>query len=82
MEEEKSSTEEIMTGKEIKYERDENGVMRYASRIWIPSIQELKDEILHEAHSLRYSIHLGGTKMYRNLREYYWWPNMKKDVAE
>ena len=56
--------------------------MRYSYRIWVPNVQELKDEIMYEAYSLRYSIHPGSTKMYRDLKEYYWWPNMKKDVAE
>ncbi|KAL0444212.1 UNVERIFIED_CONTAM: hypothetical protein Slati_2143900 [Sesamum latifolium] len=27
-------------------------------------------------------MHPGSTKMYRDLRPYYWWPTMKKDVAE
>jgi len=37
---------------------------------------------LEEAHNTRYSVHPGGTKMYRDLRQYFWWNNMKKDVAE
>ncbi|GJT81069.1 putative reverse transcriptase domain-containing protein [Tanacetum coccineum] len=32
-----------------------------------------------EAHA--YSIHLGADKMYYDLRDMYWWPSMKKDVA-
>ncbi|KAK4389749.1 Transposon Ty3-I Gag-Pol polyprotein [Sesamum angolense] len=28
------------------------------------------------------SMHPSSTKMYRDLRSYYWWPTMKKDVAE
>ncbi|KAL8091387.1 hypothetical protein AgCh_033846 [Apium graveolens] len=71
-----------MTGKEIHTERDDKGIMRYSYRIWVPNVQELKDEILDESHSSRYFIHPGSTKMYRDLKEYYWWPNMKRDVAE
>ena len=71
-----------MTGEEIKTDKDDNGIMRYSYRIWVPNVQELKDEILYESHNSRYSIHPGSTKMYRDLKEYYWWPNMKKDVAE
>ncbi|KAL8091420.1 hypothetical protein AgCh_033874 [Apium graveolens] len=63
-------------------EKDDKGIMRYSYRIWVPNVQELKDEILDESHSLRYSIHSGSTKMYRDLKEYYWWPNMKREVAE
>ena len=43
---------------------------------------ELRKQILEEAHNTRYSVHPGGTKMYRDLRQYFWWNNMKKDVAE
>ena len=71
-----------ITGEERKCVKDKNGLLRFASRIWIPNVQELKREILHEAHNFRYSIHLGSTKMYRDLKEFYWWPNMKLDVAD
>ncbi|KAL0454998.1 UNVERIFIED_CONTAM: hypothetical protein Slati_0839000 [Sesamum latifolium] len=37
---------------------------------------------MHEAHYAPYAMHPGSTKMYRDLRPYYWWPTMKKDVAE
>ncbi|KAL8115150.1 hypothetical protein AgCh_021831 [Apium graveolens] len=81
---EKKMSEEkgTLTGEEVRCEKDEEGIMRYASRIWIPNVQELKDKLLHEGHSSRYSIHPGSTKMYRDLKEYYWWPNMKREVAE
>jgi len=35
-----------------------------------------------EAHNTKYSIHSGGTKMYRDLRHNFWWSNMKRDIAE
>lgn len=43
---------------------------------------ELKERILEEAHSSKYSIYLGSTTMYRDLRDDYWWDNMKKDIVE
>ncbi|KAL8113420.1 hypothetical protein AgCh_020651 [Apium graveolens] len=73
---------ESMTGEEIHTGRVDKGIMRYSYRIWVPNVQEHKDEILDESHSSRYSFHPGSTKMYRDLKEYYWWPNMKRDVAE
>ena len=71
-----------MTGEEIHTEKDDKGIMRYSYRIWVPNVQELKDKILDKSHSSRYSIHPRSTKMYRDLKEYYWWPNIKRDVAE
>ena len=35
-----------------------------------------------EAHNTIYSIHLGGTKMYKDLKHAFWWNNMKKYIAE
>ena len=35
-----------------------------------------------EAHTSRYSIHPGADKMYHNLKSDYWWPGMKRDIAE
>ncbi|KAL0401648.1 UNVERIFIED_CONTAM: hypothetical protein Slati_4194700 [Sesamum latifolium] len=51
-------------------------------RMCVPNVGELRTEIMHEAHYAQYAMHPGGTKMYRDLRPYYWWPTMKKDVAE
>ena len=42
----------------------------------------IRKEILTEAHTTPYSVHLGTTKMYRDLKMHYWWPGMKKDVIE
>jgi hypothetical protein len=61
---------------------DEEGVLWYKGRICVPNIKELKDKILREAHESVYSIHLGGNKMYHDLKVTYWWYGMKRDVAE
>ncbi|GJX70141.1 putative reverse transcriptase domain-containing protein [Tanacetum coccineum] len=33
------------------------------------------------AHKLKYFVHPGADKMYYDLRDRYWWPRMKKDIA-
>jgi hypothetical protein len=38
-------------------------------------------KILDEAHLSRYSIHLGSTKMYQDLKQHYWWTKMKIEIA-
>jgi ribosomal protein L31 len=45
------------------------------------TVKELKDKILREAQESAYSIHLGGNKMYHDLKATYWWYGMKRDVA-
>ena len=37
---------------------------------------------MEEAHSSRYSIHPGSTKMYRDFKKVYWWEGMKNDIVE
>src|SRR4051812_24801297 len=36
---------------------------------------------MKEAHHSPLSIHPGSTKMYQDIRQWYWWSNMKKDIA-
>jgi hypothetical protein len=45
----------------------------------VPSVKELKDKILHEAHEYAYS---RGKKMYHDLKATYWWYGMKRDIAD
>jgi hypothetical protein len=61
--------------------QDEEGALWYKGRICVPNVKELKDKILREAHESAYSIHLGGNKMYHDLKTTYWWYGMKRDVA-
>jgi hypothetical protein len=43
--------------------------------------EALKKRILDEAHTSRYSIHPGSTKMYHDLRQQFWWMRMKYEAA-
>jgi hypothetical protein len=47
----------------------------------VPRREALKKNIMDEAHTLRYSIHLGSTKMYHDLRRQFWWMRMKREIA-
>ncbi|KAI3771069.1 hypothetical protein L6452_02223 [Arctium lappa] len=63
------------------FETRADGVRYFKDKIWIPKADNLRSKILEEAHKSRYSIHPGADKMYQDLRSYYWWPGMKRDVA-
>ncbi|KAK2403898.1 putative mitochondrial protein [Trifolium repens] len=54
----------------------------YEGRLCVPQDDELKRLILEEAHKSGFSILPGSTKMYHDLKENYWWPNMKAEIAE
>jgi hypothetical protein len=47
----------------------------------VPRREALKKKILDEAHTSRYSIHPGSTKMYHDLRKQFWWTRMKRETA-
>ena len=71
----------ISTGKVPGFSEDEHGVLWYKGRLCVPNVPELKELILKEAHDTRYSIHPGGTKMYQDLKEMFWWLGMKREIA-
>ncbi|GKD53276.1 putative reverse transcriptase domain-containing protein [Tanacetum coccineum] len=62
-------------------ERRSDGALYYMDRIWVPLTGDVRTLIMDEAHKSRYSVHLGADKMYYDLRDMYWWPGMKKDIA-
>ena len=59
-----------------------DGTLVLGNRLCVLDIKELKDEILEEAHSSAYAMHPRSTKLYRTLREHYWWQGMKREIAE
>ena len=63
------------------FSKDEFGTLRFHGRICVPNQPDLRKKILSEAHESSYSIHPGGTKMYEDLRQIFWWDGMKKDIA-
>nr|GEX13420.1 putative reverse transcriptase domain-containing protein [Tanacetum cinerariifolium] len=61
--------------------RDDDGIY-FFDRVWIPSVGGIRKLIIDEAHTSRYSVYPGADKMYYDLRDLYWWPGMKRDIAE
>ena len=41
-----------------------DGVLYYRDRLCMPNIEDLRNDIMTEAHSMKYSMHSGSTKMY------------------
>jgi hypothetical protein len=54
----------------------------FNDRIVVPKKDELRKKILDEAHTSKYSIHPGSTKMYQDLRAQFWWMRMKRETAQ
>ncbi|XP_022870129.1 uncharacterized protein LOC111389442 [Olea europaea var. sylvestris] len=53
------------------------GILQFRGRLYVPDAENIRGDILSEAHMTPYSVHPGATKMYRDLKLHYWWPNMK-----
>jgi hypothetical protein len=51
------------------FREDAEGTLWFKDRLVVPMKETLKKKILDEAYTSRYSIHLGSTKMYHNLRQ-------------
>src|SRR3954468_22904576 len=61
--------------------RTSDGLILFGRRMFVPNDAELRRLILDEAHKSRFTIHPGSTKMYQDLKGNFWWPGMKRDVA-
>nr|GEU49768.1 hypothetical protein [Tanacetum cinerariifolium] len=48
---------------------------------WVPCFGDLRTLIMHESHQSKYSIHPGSDKMYQDLKQLYWWPKIKVNIA-
>jgi hypothetical protein len=68
-------------GRGPDFTKDEQGTIWFKNTIYVPEIDNLLETILKEAHGSAYSIHIGSTKMCQDLKQKYWWYDMKQDVA-
>ena len=59
-----------------------DGSLRYRGRVVVSQLTDLREEILREFHCSRFSVHLGGKKMYQDLRCQYYWSGMKRHVGD
>ncbi|GJS49981.1 putative nucleotidyltransferase, ribonuclease H [Tanacetum coccineum] len=71
----------VEDGKHTEFRVDDGGVVWFEDRLCVPNDQALREKVMTEAHSSPFTIHPGSTKMYRDLKQYFWWNGMKQDVA-
>jgi hypothetical protein len=63
------------------FRKDAEGTIWFKDSLVVPRREALEKKILDEAHTLRYSIHPGSTKMYHDLRQQFWWTRMKRETT-
>ena len=72
----------VSTGDKTDYAIDESGGLLYKSRLCVSNDMDLRKKILYESHNTVFTMHPRGNKMYQDMKQYYWWRGMKKDISE
>ena len=57
-------------------------MLRFQNPLCVPNIAELKEQKLEEAYNTRYLVHPGGTKMYTDLKQYFRWDSIKREIVK
>ena len=73
---------EIKLKQETPFQLREDKILAIQKRVYVLEDKDLKENILREAHESRLTVHPESTKMFKDLKEYYWWPRMKNEIAE
>lgn len=78
----RDEVQKLKKGETSEFRLREDDILEFRGRVCIPKDTGLKNAILEEAHSSAYAVHPGSTKMYRTIKENFWWSGMKREIAE
>jgi len=67
---------------EPRWSTDEQGLVRYDDRIWIPDSDDLRLRVLHYHHDHPISGHFGQNKTLELIRRSYTWPSVRSFVKD
>ena len=74
----------LAEGKPSFFTIADDGALYFKVRLVVPCSKKNLDKtkrVMQEAHDTPLSIHPGSTKMYQDIRQRFWWSNMKQDIA-
>jgi len=60
---------------------DHSNTLWFGKRLVVPNQENLKKQILNEAHESLFSIHPRSNKIDRDVRKRFWWKGLKQDIA-
>nr|GEX32912.1 hypothetical protein [Tanacetum cinerariifolium] len=68
----------------VKHTLNDEMMVEFTSSIIsrFPSVGGVRKLIMDKAYTSRYSVYPGTDKMHYDLRDLYWWPGMKRNIAE
>ena len=72
--------QQILENKYVGYKLEEDEILTYKNRIYIPNVAELRRIVMDEIHQAPYFGHQ--EKIVATAKKQYFWPGMKKDIAD
>ncbi|XP_028065628.1 uncharacterized protein LOC114268628 [Camellia sinensis] len=60
----------------------EDNVLKFQGRLCVSDCFELRKRIMTKAHNFEFAMYLGNIKMYKDLKQNFWWTGMKKSIAD
>ena len=66
----------------MDYHLTADGLVRFSDRSYVSDNNELKKLILKEVHVKPYLGHPGYQKTLKTVKKFYYWLNLKKEIAE
>ena len=73
--------EKIDDPKYKSFRLDHSNTLWFGKRLVVPNQENLKKQILNEAHESLFSIHPRSNKIDRDVRKRFWWKGLKQDIA-
>lgn len=74
--------QELEEGNYPNFSISNSGLLTFKDRVCLPNNESIIRQVMTEAHNTPYTVHPGTTKMYRDLKEKFWWPGMKRSITE
>ena len=72
----------VKDGGKTQYSIGDDGGIYHKGRLCVSEDMGVKNKLLHEAHNTVFTMRPGGNKMYQDLKQYYGWQGMKKDMTD
>ncbi len=68
-------------GASVLFVKKKDGILYHEDQLYMLNMEGLRQQLLQEARSSRFSIHPGVSKTYHDLRTLFCWSGLKWDVA-
>ena len=74
--------DKVRKGDKYDFVLIDDDTLKFKNRLCIPHVGGLRRELLKDFHNSRFTVHLRGTKMHRDMKQLYWWLGLKRDIME